>query len=84
MKIVFNHPMCLIVEQDNSYVVKIRMRDGQYALQAPYPADQRGLLGAMMLATDVLAGKVLLVGVEASNSPKINSPKLFELNSKNE
>jgi hypothetical protein len=68
MKIILNHPMVLVVEENNAYVVKIRMRDGRYALQSPFPADQRGIIGALTLALDVLAGKIMLTGIEAPSN----------------
>jgi hypothetical protein len=66
MKVILNHPMVRIVEneKDHTYELSIHMRDGGWVKQAPYPADQRGVIGALTLALDVLAGKVLLMGVD--------------------
>ena len=61
-KLVLNHDMCRIYLDQNEYKLFIKMFDGKWALQKPYPGDQRGLIGAMVLATDVLAGKVMLAG----------------------
>lgn len=81
-KVILNHPMVSVVEENSFYVVKIRMRDGRYVIQNPFPADQRGIIGALTLTLDVLAGKILLVGTEEpnSNEDKLTLPKLIELN----
>jgi hypothetical protein len=36
------------------------MTNGEHAVQRPYPADLRGQIGALTLALDVLAGKIIL------------------------
>lgn len=77
MKIIMNHSMVRVIERDNTYVLSIRMRDGQWAVQQPYPADQRGIIGALTLAVDVLAGKVLLMGIEAT--PKAHAEENVKL-----
>ena len=81
MKLILNHEMVLVVQNADTIIVKIRMRDGRWALQAPFQADQRGLIGAVTLALDVLAGKIMLTGIEApqANERALNMPKLVEL-----
>ncbi len=78
---ILNHDMVKVVEENNSLVVKIRMRDGRWALQAPFEANQRGIIGALTLSLDVLAGKIMLMGVEApqSNQRALNVPAMVEL-----
>ena len=55
---------------DRGYVLMIRLqREGkeqqpaEWVVQQPYTPDLRGMIGALTLAIDVLAGKVWPVGV---------------------
>lgn len=80
MKPILQHSMVKIIERDNTYVLLIRTMDNQWVRQNPYPADQRGIIGALTLAVDVLAGKVLLAGIEAptkatANEDRVKLPK---------
>lgn len=65
VKIVLNHPMVRVAESNGEYHLSIRLRSGAWVNQMPYPADQRGIIGALTLAIDVLAGKILLTGIES-------------------
>ncbi len=79
MKTILSHEMVKIVQKDNAYILSLRMRDGQWAIQSPYEGNQRGLIGAMTLAIDVLAGKVLLVGVEQPVTNSKDHSKVTEI-----
>lgn len=61
-RIVLSTDVCTIVESEGSYKLFIKMGDGQHAMQSPYPANVRGLIGALTLAIDVVAGKIILAG----------------------
>ena len=59
-RIVLNHDLVRIVETNGKVEMFIKMADGLWAVQRPYEGDLRGLIGAMTLAIDVLAGKIIL------------------------
>ena len=59
-KILLNHEFCKVVEENSQFILYVKMANGSYAVQAPYPADLRGAIGALTLALDVLAGKIQL------------------------
>ncbi len=61
-KVILDHSMVRIIEADQQYQLFIKMTNGKYASNAPYPADQRGIIAALQLALDVLAGKIMLAG----------------------
>jgi len=60
MKIVLNTELVRATEQNGELTVFIRMGNGQWARQRPYAADLRGQIGALTLAIDALAGKIIL------------------------
>lgn len=59
-KILLNHDFAKAVEENGQITLYIKLANGEYAVQAPYPADLRGAIGALTLALDVLAGKIML------------------------
>lgn len=59
-KIILNHDMVQILHEGSHYRVLITMSKGGQVEHEPFPGDQRGLVAAVSLATDVLAGKVWL------------------------
>lgn len=73
--IVLNHAIVRIIKNDNQYLLQMKM-GSQWVQQAPYTGDQRGLIGAMTLAIDVLAGKVWLTHVvvlpQSNNNNQLN------------
>lgn len=58
--IVLNHPMIRVVSSSTFYEVEICMQNGTWVRHEPFPLDQRGLVAAISLAVDVLAGKFWL------------------------
>jgi len=66
-RIILNHDFAKVVEENGAITLYVKMANGQYAVQAPYPADLRGAIGALTLALDVLAGKIMLGGTVALN-----------------
>lgn len=60
MKIVLNTELVRAIEDKGALTVYIRMADGRWAVQRPYAADLRGQIGALTLAIDALAGKIIL------------------------
>jgi hypothetical protein len=71
-KTILNHPLVQILNEGAKYRVLISMSKGGQVEHEPFPGDQRGLVAAMSLATEVLAGKVWL-------SHSVAGPKRFEL-----
>jgi hypothetical protein len=66
-KILLNHDLCRVVEENGKFTLYVKMANGSYAVQRPYDADLRGAIGALTLALDVLAGKIILGGVVQLN-----------------
>lgn len=66
-RIILNHDFAKAVEENGQITLYIKMANGQYAVQAPYPADLRGAIGALQLALDVMAGKIMLGGTTTLN-----------------
>lgn len=62
-RILLNHDFARAIEENGFITLYIKMRNGQWAVQAPYAADLRGAIGALTLAVDCLAGKVMLTTV---------------------
>lgn len=57
---ILDTDMVKVVRAGESYILFIRCLDKiTWIENHAYPADQRGLIGAMTLAIDVLAGKVM-------------------------
>lgn len=69
---ILNHPLVQIAQEKSKYRVLISLSKGGQIEHEPFPGDQRGLVAAMSLATEVLAGKVWL-------SHYIAGEKRFEL-----
>jgi len=61
--VLLNHQFVRVVEENGFYNLYIKMRNGQWACQAPYAADLRGAIAALTLAVDIMAGKILLTDV---------------------
>lgn len=59
-RILLNHDLCRIVEENGTVTLLMKMADGRWAVQAPYENNLRGQIGALTLALDVLAGKIML------------------------
>lgn len=77
-KVVLNHDLVQIILDGSSYRVLIAMSKGGMVEHQPFPGDQRGLVAAMSLATDVLAGKIWLSHqIKTDNLPEI--PERVEL-----
>ncbi len=58
-KLILDTPNCRIFLTQEGYEVMIRMQQplNTWVRNNPHSPDLRGLIGAMQLATDVLAGK---------------------------
>jgi hypothetical protein len=66
-QVLLNHEFCKVVIENGQCTLYIRMANGEHAVQRPYPADLRGQIGALTLALDVLAGKIILGGTVRLN-----------------
>lgn len=60
---LLDHELCKIEQIGNEYKVKIRMTNGQWVYNRPFPADLRGAIAALTLSLDILSGKVILESV---------------------
>jgi hypothetical protein len=61
---VLNTEMVTVDLVGQCYQVRVHMASGQWVVMQDLPGDQQGLVMAMVLATDVLAGKFMPKGVE--------------------
>lgn len=81
MKKVLDTDLIRIFDAEDSYQVYITAQSGAVIEHEPFPRDQRGLVAALMLATDVLAGKVWLKNVCVVHRDKLNPPERVQLES---
>lgn len=59
--LIVNHKMVQVRLQEGiGYRVFITMEKGGVVETAPFPGNQMGLIGAMNIATEVMAGKIWL------------------------
>ena len=75
-RIVLNHDLVRIVENSGKVEMFIKMGNGEWAVQRPYEGDLRGLIGAMTLAIDVLAGKIILGGTTRLDEVEFKTEKI--------
>lgn len=79
-KFILDTPMVKILQNKPEEIqLLIKMKDGKYAVQKPYEGDLRGLIGAMTLAIDVLAGKVILNGTVDLEDGEFKEPKVLSI-----
>ena len=60
MNQILKHKLVEIIQDEVGYRLFIATQEGGWVEHNPFPNDLRGLVGAMMIATDVLAGKFWL------------------------
>lgn len=90
-QILFDHALCKILIEGSETKLFIKMMDGRWATQRPYENDLRGHIGALTLALDVLAGKIILGTTTtlderdfseknqgAIEAPKVSEPETVE------
>jgi hypothetical protein len=78
VKQILNTPIVQILEKDGEYQVIIAMSKGGFVEHEPFPKDLQGLVSAMQLATECLAGKFFpraVVESEKFSSNLIAAPK---------
>lgn len=72
-KVILTHEMVRIVQTDAAYELHLCMQTGQWVEHEPFPGDQRGLVVAVSLAAEILAGKFwlrrLITKTEAIQAP---------------
>ena len=72
--VIVNHKLVQVTEDPAvGYRVFITMQSGGQIEHNPFPANQMGLVGAMQLATEVIAGKIWLSHV-SSDAPGWTAP----------
>lgn len=71
---IVNHKLVQVIQDPAAgYRVFISMEKGGQVETRPFPGDQMGLVGAMQLATEVMAGKIWLSHV-AKEAPGWTAP----------
>jgi len=66
-KLIVNHELVQVIQDPNlSYRVFIVMEKGGVVEHAPFPGNAQGLVGAMNLATECIAGKVWLQKIHSA------------------
>jgi hypothetical protein len=78
MKTVLVTENCRIVQTEKGYQVLMLARSGDWIANHPHSPDLKGLVGALTLAIDVIAGKVWLEGI-ARPEPNSNLLKQIHL-----
>jgi hypothetical protein len=72
---IVNHKLVRVQEDSEvGYRVFITMQKGGEVEHQPFPYNQMGLVGAMQLATEVMAGKIWLSHV-SSTAPGWTAPQ---------
>jgi hypothetical protein len=74
-KIILNTELVRAVSENGQITLFIRMIDGKWAKQQPYSADLRGQIGALTLAIDALAGKIILTETVLLDDRDFEVPK---------
>jgi len=73
-EVIVNHKLVqVILDPKVGYRVLIAMQKGGQVEHNPFPSNQMGLVGAMQLATEVMAGKIWLSHI-ASDAPGWTAP----------
>jgi len=70
MKTILDTELCKIVKNEKGHQVFIAMNSKKWVANTPHSGDLKGLIGAMTLAIDVLAGKIWLEGLAEVEKPK--------------
>jgi len=79
LNVIVQHKLVQVLEDPAlGYRVLISMEKGGQVETAPFPGNQMGLVGAMQLATEVMAGKIWLSHV-ASDAPGWTAPLTHQL-----
>jgi len=79
-KLILDTPMVKIIQTKPEEIqLLIKMKDGKYAVQNPYTGDLRGLIGAITLSLDVLAGKVILNGTVDLQDGEFKEPEILSI-----
>lgn len=74
LKKIVDHKLVIVLEDPKlGYRVLISMEKGGQVETNPFPGNQMGLVGAMQLATEVMAGKIWLSHV-ATEAPGWTAP----------
>jgi len=82
-KLILDTPKVKVYQEKEGIVVYMKLENStQWMRNMPHKADLTGLIGALTLGIDALAGKVWpgsVVSLEGSDykSPKDNGPKLL-------
>lgn len=74
-KVILNTELVRAVSENGKILLYIRMANGQWAVQRPYDADLRGQIGALTLAIDALAGKIILTETIQLDEREFKAPK---------
>jgi hypothetical protein len=75
MKAILQHELVKVFKTSNGYEMHICMQNGQWVEHEPFPGDQRGLVAAVSLAAEVLAGKFWLRKALHGKGEELDKPK---------
>jgi len=73
--LILNTENCRIYSDKNGIILEMKMEDGGWVQQCPFKHDLSGLIAALTLSVDVIAGKVWLKKV-VDDKPKLNNKLL--------
>ena len=79
LNVIVNHKLVQVIEDPAvGYRVLISMEKGGQVETNPYPGNQMGLVAAMQIATEVMAGKIWLSHL-AKDAPAWTAPLAVQL-----
>lgn len=55
--LILNTPTCTLHKESAGHVLKCRLDSGDWLIMHPFPGDLTGLLAALNVASEILAGK---------------------------
>jgi hypothetical protein len=68
--VILNTQTCRIFSTDKGIVLEMKLENGGWVRQMPYSSDLKGLVAALTLSVDVVAGKVWLDTVAEETEQK--------------
>lgn len=83
MELILNTKLVMIFKTQIEYQVLITCEDGTVIEHAPFPLDQRGLVAALDVAMNVLAGKFWLKKIgRVTDAPELPQKVLIDRSKK--
>lgn len=78
-QLVLNTQTCKVFHEKEGLILYMKMKNGGWVKNNAYKADLQGLIGALTLGIDVLAGKVWPTQVVEMLPGEEKGPKIFQI-----